>query len=57
MLVNLGKDSLIIVMNPIDLNYLAPAALKLVTQVCLQNHGIIWPNNNIFAAKFGIIQQ
>ena len=43
-------------MNPVDLNNLSPAALSFEvgdSKVCLQNHGIISPNNNIFAAKYG----
>jgi Polysaccharide deacetylase len=43
-------------MNPVDLNNLSPAALNFEvgdSKVCLQNHGIISPNNNIFAAKYG----
>jgi peptidoglycan/xylan/chitin deacetylase (PgdA/CDA1 family) len=43
-------------MNPVDLNNLSPAALNFEvgnSKVCLQDHGIISPNNNIFAAKYG----
>ena len=43
-------------MNPVDLNNLSSAALNFEvgnSKVCLQDHGIISPNNNIFAAKYG----
>ena len=43
-------------MNPVDLNNLSPVALNFEvgdSKVCLQDHGIISPNNNIFAAKYG----
>ncbi len=43
-------------MNPVDLNNLSPAALNFEvgnSKVCLQDHGIISPNNGIFAAKYG----
>jgi hypothetical protein len=43
-------------MNPVDLNNFSPSALNFEvgdSKVRLQNHGIISPNNNIFAAKYG----